>query len=63
MLLVGRTDDSFSLGAKTLRRAVTGRSLGIVAIHLDQLGIVDTVREGIRQAVKYILRPSDGNAR
>ena len=48
MLLAGRTDNSLSLGAKTLRRAVTGCSLGIVAIYLDQLSVIDIIREGIR---------------
>src|ERR1039458_7010524 len=48
MLLAGRTDNSLSLGAKTLRRAVTGCSLGIVAIYLDLLSVIDIIREGIR---------------
>src|ERR1022692_5339980 len=47
MLRVWRTDDRLSLGAKTLRRAMTGCSLGIAAIDLNQLRIVDIFRERI----------------
>jgi hypothetical protein len=47
MLRVGRTNDGLSLSAKTLRRAVTGCPLRIVAIDLDQLRIVDIFRESI----------------
>src|ERR1017187_2844464 len=47
VLRVWRTDDRLSLGAKTLRRAVTGCSFGIVAINLNQLGEVDILSESI----------------
>jgi hypothetical protein len=48
MLVVGRADNVDTFGAQTLRRAVTGCSLGIAAVHLDQLREVDILREGIR---------------
>src|ERR1022692_1094040 len=48
VLWVGRANDRLSFGPKTLRRAVTGRSLRIVAINLDQLRVVDIIRESIR---------------
>jgi hypothetical protein len=47
VFVVGRTDNVNPLGAKTLRRAVTGRSLGIVAVDLYQLREVDILREGV----------------
>ena len=47
VLRVGRTDDRLSLGAKTLRRAVTGRPLGIAAVDLNQLRVVDILSESI----------------
>src|ERR1022692_2951980 len=47
VLWVGRANDRLSLGAKTLRRAVTGCSLGIVAVNLDQLRVIDILSEGI----------------
>ena len=50
MLVVGRADNVDTLGAQTLRRAVTGCSLGIAAVHLDQLREVDILREGIRDS-------------
>src|ERR1022692_622024 len=50
MLRVWRTDDRLSLGPKTLRRAVTGCSLGIAAIDLNQLRVVNIFRESIRDS-------------
>ena len=41
MLRVRVADDCLAFGAKTLRGAVARLSLGIVAVNLDQLGVVD----------------------
>jgi hypothetical protein len=48
MLLVWRTDNVRSFSPKTLRRAVTGCSLGIAAVDLDRLSVVDILCEGVR---------------
>ena len=48
VLRVGRSDNRLSFGPKTLRRAVTGCPLGIAAINLNQLRVVDILSEGIR---------------
>src|ERR1022692_2292406 len=47
MFGIGRTNDRLSLGPKKLRRAVTGCSLGIAALDLDQLRVIDILSEGI----------------
>ena len=57
VLRIGRTNDRLSLGTKTLCRAVTGSSLGIVSVDLDQLRVVNVIGEGIRYGGQVHLVP------
>src|ERR1035441_6159126 len=55
VLMVRGADDIHALGAKTLRRAVTGLSLGIVAVNLDQLRVIYSRSERIRNGCQVHL--------